>query len=152
MESKWHNRLRARIVDYLKERGFVVRTSHERTGKVPLYYDKPSRSTFTSDVDILTIKDGDVKHIIEVQDSIRPKDLIGIIGAINISTIYKSTKYPLKDVILFIVTKQYIKGSKKADQIAVILERSKCIGGCLKDTIICTETDFRDRFEKCEQK
>ena len=131
-----------------------VRTSHERSGKVPLYCEKKSFSTFTSDVDILVIKEGKVRYIIEIQDSIRPKDIIGIGGAINISTIYADRKetYRLKDVILFIITKQHRKGSKKEEQMRLIEERFKLTAGCLKGFTICTETEFEEIFEDLEHK
>lgn len=149
MESKWHSNVRNKVVDYLEEKGFDVRTSHKGTGRVPLYCDKVSRSSYTSDVDILVIKNGQVKYIIEIQDRIRPKDIIGIIGAINISTIYANEEntYPMKDITLFIVTKMQKKSSKKEDQARMIEERFYIIDGCLKKFVICTETDFRDRFE-----
>jgi|TARA_B100000315_G_scaffold167978_1_gene156492 hypothetical protein len=140
MENKWHKEARKKVIKYLKKEGFEVRTSHEGTGELPLYYQTVSRPTMTSDVDIIALKDNQVHYIIEIQNKTRPKDIIGIIGAINISTIYsdKITHYPLKDIILYIVTKPPKRGSTQKDKFNMIKKAFKLSNGCLKDFIIST--------------
>tara|TARA_B100000315_G_C14265560_1_gene446251 strand:+ start:223 stop:669 length:447 start_codon:yes stop_codon:yes gene_type:complete len=145
MENKWHKKVREKTIDYLEKEGYEYRSSHVKTGILPLYYREVSRSTMTSDVDIIALEHNKIKYIIEIQSSTRPKDIIGIIGAINISTIhaYEKIIYPLKDIVLYIITKPIIKGSKRKEQTKMIKERFQLTNGCLNDYKICTENEFQ---------
>lgn len=150
MESSWHKKVRENIKNNLEVEGYIVKNSHQKEkGKLPLFYKTDKQSIFTSDVDIIAFKDNQVKYIIEIQSTTRPKDIIGIIGTINLSTIFsysnKKNKidYNLKDIILYIVTKPLIKGSKKQEQFNMIKEEFELNKGCLSYFKICTENDFQ---------
>ena len=151
-ESAWHNKTRLDIVEFYNNKGYYVDTSHGE-GAVPLYFEKVSRATYLADVDILVMYQERVKYIIEIQDKIRPKDIIGIIGAINISTIYSPNtaeriEYPLKNVVLFIVYKSQKEGSKKDLQMKIIRDNLKFKKGCLEKFVLCTDMEFKKALNK----
>lgn len=131
VESKWHKKARLDEINYYKKAGYVVESSHEDK-KIVMFRDKPSRSTFLSDADIVVINDNNIVKIIEVQQTYRPKEIIGIIKATDICNKCKIDNkiYSLSNIELTIILKKEKQKSKKPIQMQLIKDILK-LDGCL---------------------
>jgi len=157
-ESNWHEKIRNDIEQFLKDKDIKFKSSHGK-GKVPLFLDATdtSRSGQLSDADIIVIKDGIIKYIIEIETGApTPKKIIGIIIATDLSTIYKRREEKLKieDAKLFVITqaeKTNKPRSKKPDQYKNIKSKLKVSGSIIVFEIL-TEKQLKDIFTEIASK
>lgn len=131
-ESKWHKKVRMNLIDYYEKAGYLVKSSHQDK-KIVMFRDKPSRSNFLSDADIVLIKDNNIVKIIEVQQTYRPKEIVGIIKTTDICNKCKIDNkiYNLSNIELIIALKKGKEMSKKPIQMQLIKDTIK-LDGCLR--------------------
>jgi len=132
VESKWHKKARLNIIDYYKNGGYTVESSHQDK-KIVMFRDEPSRSNFLSDADIAVINDNNIVKIIEIQQTYRPKEIVGIIKTTDICNKCKIDDkiYSLSNVELTIALKKDKEKSKKPIQMQLIKDNIK-LDGCLR--------------------
>lgn len=133
VEGEWHNSVREKLKERYHNEGFEVISSHDDK-KLLLFVDELKSKNCLSDVDMVLMKDGNIIKLVEIQQSLRPKEIVGIIAATNLTNkcSIAGDIYPLKDVILTIVLKKQKEESKKSQQMDLIKERLKLGEGCLK--------------------
>lgn len=107
-------------------------------------------------MDILVLKNNMVKYLIEIQNNISPKTIIGIVTATNLCTCHidiDEKKKSIKDAILFIVVPDEIisKTGSKEEQLEFIRKNLPVDDGSLKGWFYCSEKKFKDAFEKREK-
>jgi len=154
IKGDWHENTLKEVVDYLKNNlsdEYKVMRSHTHP-KLQIFScendEKIGSNNRMADVDIIAVKDNKVEYVVEVQkDGNRPKDIIGIIGAINLATFcspYKRKgeryKYVMSDVkFILIVT---YKSKWKREQMNLINKKLLVEGGCIKKYKILEYGDF----------
>lgn len=133
-EGDWHKQIREKLIAKYKSKGFQIESSHENQ-KLPLFYDEVRRENWLSDADIIVIKDGKITEIIEVQENITPKAIIGIIATTNLANLCKinGTNHELKEVVLRIIIKEQKEKSMKNEQFKLIKDILQLQEGCLRD-------------------
>ena len=152
-EGKVHKDIRLRISDIIVERGYKCRSGHSGQ-KLGLYSDRKSYETHFSDTDILVLDENNkIISIIEIKagNDVRPKDIIGIIGATSICNkfIDKSGEYQFNNPSLYIVIKDetlYKEGSKKRPQMDLIKEKLSIDLKEISKYKICSESEFKEVF------
>lgn len=154
MEKKeWHETVMRKVTEKLEKYGDTVWRDHkgENYERLPLYFRTGQRrDNRLAWVDIVVMKDGKVEGIIEVQKTTRPKDIIGIIGAINMATIHSPTpknkeerkEYTLKKIKLVVIVPDYKEKSSKKEQMEQIAENINLERGCIEKLKICQYKEF----------
>lgn len=118
MEGKRHQQMRTNLVKALANSGFEVKTSHEKGhGKINLYHKEKGLEKWLSDVDLVLLKDGEIRNLIEIKDrDITPKVILGTIEATDLATkcVVGKEEKDVKNAMLFIVVNsQALQGSKR---------------------------------------
>jgi len=159
-EGEVHDKIRNKIADMLRAKGYDPRESHIKKGDMPLYFNLRGKSrseTHFSDADIVVPRGDKIKYIIEIEDSdISPKKIVGDVVATYISNYYggESEEIPISNAILFVVvnSEKVKKEGRKKEQFELIKRQLSNVlsGGSLKEFIICTEDDFEGEFEKVD--
>ena len=151
-EGKVHEEIRLRISDIIKERGYKYLSGHSGQ-KWGLFSDRESDETHFSSPNILVLDENNkIISIIEIKDKgVRPKDIIGIIGATSICNkfIDKSGEYQFNNPSLYIVIKDetlYKEGSKKRPQMDLIKEKLSIDLKEISKYKICSESEFKEVF------
>jgi hypothetical protein len=151
-EGNVHEEIRSRILDIIDEKGYKHHTGHSGQ-KWGLFSDRESAETHFSNPNILVLDENNkIISIIEIQDNgVRPKDIIGIIGATSICNKYidKSGEYQFNNPSLYIVIKDetlYKEGSKKRQQMDLIKKKLSIDLKEISKYKICSESEFKDVF------
>jgi len=162
-KGDWHENTLREVVAYLKNNlsdEYKVMRSHTHP-KLQIFScendEKIGSNNRIADVDIIAVKNEEVKYIVEVQQKGKsPKDIVGIISAINIATqcspykkIGRRNIYPMKNIKLIIVTTNN-KSQKKREQIELIKKKLLVEGGCIKKYKILEYGDFLNLKEQGE--
>jgi hypothetical protein len=162
-EGERHKRIRKTVEKdvrtYLQATGrkdsHRVIAAHEKgAGTISLFRGYPSRKSKMSDADLIVVNDDDeVVCIIEVKDKdVRPKDLIGIIGATSMCNIasHKDTgEMPLRKAALYIVVNSEGLGnqqSMKRQQLEIINKEFAKGRDSVNKAVICSESEFPRYF------
>lgn len=138
-EGKWHKKVREEIFENLIKLKFIVYSSHSEISKLELYRDEVKRKNCLSDADIVVFDSKNIKiqQIIEIENAINPKKIIGIVLATHFCDYcrIKGEGYPLKNISLKIIYRKPKEKSKKALKLDVISkpldEIIKATKGCL---------------------
>ncbi len=133
VEGDWHEKTRNELIEKYSKEGYKVASSHSGD-KIFLFKDSLKRENCLSDVDLVLLKDNKVVTLIEIQQSLRPKELIGIISATNLTNKCQidNNEYLLSDVSLIIVVNKQKEKSRKQYQLDVIKNNLNLQDGCLK--------------------
>jgi hypothetical protein len=151
-EGKDHEEIRSRILNIIDERGYEYRSGHSGQ-KWGLFSDRKSDETHFSNPNILVLDENNkIISIIEIKDEgVRPKDIIGIIGATSICNkfIDESGEYPFNNPSLYIVIKDETLNkvdSKKRPQMDLIEEKLSIDLKAISKYKICSEREFKEVF------
>lgn len=139
VEGDWHENVRNKMIKKYSLEGYQVKNSHEE-GKILLYKsgiygEEPHRDNTLSEVDLVLIKDGKIVELIEIQQSLKPKEIIGIIGSTNLSDKCQigDKEYTLSNVVLKIIVKKQKEKSRKNNQLNLIKDNLQIQDGCLSN-------------------
>jgi len=133
-EGEWHKKVRKRIKKEYEDRGCTVKFSHDDK-TIALSIGEAHLDTILSEPDVVILKDGIIKRIIEIKyDDILPKIMAGTVVITDICNQCKidNKPYELSNVFLDIVYKKPVKGSKKREQLQLIKDNLK-VDGCLRE-------------------
>lgn len=131
-EGEWHKKVRKRIKKEYK--GYTVKFAHDDK-KIQLSIGEAHLDTILSEPDVVILKDGIIKRIIEIKyKDILPKIMAGTVVITDICNQCKidNKPYELSNVFLDIVYKKPAEGSKKQEQLELIKKNLK-VDGCLKN-------------------
>jgi len=151
--------MRENLKKALGKNGFKLKSSHEKGGRINLYYGKPAPENWLSAVDLVLLSNGAVKNLIEIKDKdITPKVILGTIEATDLASkcaVGKEEPKEVKGATLFIVVNsRALRGSgkrksHKPDQLKLIrgLMKKRLGKGCLTNLEIFefdqNEKDFK---------
>ncbi len=137
-EGKWHKEVREKIYEKLKESKFPVYTSHSKISKLELYRGEVERKNCLSDADIIVFdsKNKKIQRIIEIENDINPKKIMGIILATHFCDTCRimEVDYPLKNISLMIILRKPKEKSKKPQKLKLI---EKSLKDIIKNTKGC---------------
>ena len=130
-EGSWHEKVRTETQEIYEKEGYTVKSSH-KDKKIFLYRDELKRENILSDVDLVLLKENKVVKLIEIQQSLRPKEIIGIISATNIANKCLENK-DIENAELIVIIKKRPEKSKKMQQLRLIKANLKPVNGCLSN-------------------
>jgi len=141
VEGKWHKDVREELIRELQKQKRRVYSSHTDISKLELFKEKPESQNCLSDTDIVVFDSEKkrIEKIIEIESTINPKKIIGIVLATHFCTLcrIKEKDYPLKSVLLDIIYRKSKEKSKIPQKLKVIENSLKEIirktDGCLLD-------------------
>jgi predicted nucleotidyltransferase len=138
-EGKWHKKVRKEIFEKLKKLKFPVYSSHSEVSKLELFRSEVKRKNCLSDADIVVFdsENKKIQQIIEIENAINPKKIIGIVLATHFCDYCRimEENYPLKNILLKIIFRKPKEKSKKPLKLDVIKKPlediTKNTKGCL---------------------
>ena len=140
--NKKQNNWRKDIKGILKDKEF----EYSDQTWVPLYWDDANLKNRFKKSNIIAWKNK-VTIIIEIEKDTSPKNLIGIIGSVNISNCYKIKEgdlKPLNDISLFIIIPEMSESTKEQIKTIKTYFKSWIGEGSLKDFEIVTIDEFEN--------
>lgn len=132
-EGTWHEKARNKLIKKYRQNGYEVNSSHMGQ-KLFLFKDYLRRENILSDVDLAILKDDKIMELVEIQQSLRPKEIIGIIATTNLcdKCNINGREYAISEATIKIIVKKQKEKSRKKGQLELIKNNLKLQKGCLK--------------------